>query len=516
MAVIAVDAGTTMIKAVGYDDDGSESIVVRQPTVVHRPQPGWAEQDMSAVWDAVAFAIGQVRRRLTSDVEYLVLTGQGDGCWLVGPDGEPTGPAILWNDARAATLVERWAAEGRLQKAFSINGSQMFPGLPNAILTWLREADPARLERSSHALTCGGWLYSCLTGVSAIDESDAAVPFMDITSRTYSEDLIELFDMQWGRRFLPPILSGSGRVSPLLETAAWRTGLPTGLPVVLSSYDIASTSIGVGAVEPGSACTVLGTTLCTEIVSSSARTSGAPTGLTVPLGVEDRYLSAFPTLAGTDVFQWACSMLAVDGPEELAGLAARSPRGAAGVTFLPYLSPAGERAPFFDTAARGSFTGLTFEHGREDLARAVFEGLTFVIRECLEASGVRPADLRVCGGGAANEFWVQLIADVTGVPVLRSVDTEVGARGAFLLGAVAAGRAPDIKGVSERYVRTRDTFTPEAGNAAFYESAYQGFLAVRDAVSAAWHLAGGAAAQPGRPVEVRGPATPAAQSEDTA
>ena len=226
--------------------------------------------------------------------------------------------------------------------------------------------------------------------------------------------------------------------------------------MVLSPYDIAATAIGVGAVAPGQACSILGTTLCTEVVADEVRLGEEPAGLTVALGLPGRYLRAFPTFAGGDVVQWACTLLGLDDPEQLGELAVRARPGAGGLCFLPYLSPAGERAPFLDPLVRGTFAGLSFEHGREHVARAVLEGLTLVVRDCLVASRAAPTELRVCGGGAASPLWLQLIADVTGVPVLRSTDTEVGAKGAYLVGLVATGAAARVEDVVDECVRVRD------------------------------------------------------------
>jgi len=211
-----------------------------------------------------------------------------------------------------------------------------------------------------------------------------------------------------------------------------------------------------------------------------------PAGLTVPLGLPGKYLRAFPTLAGGEVISWACELLGLADPVQLGELATRAEPGAGGLAFLPYLSPAGERAPFLDPQARGALLGLSFEHRRDHVARAVLEGLTLVIQDCLSASRARPTELRVCGGGAASPLWLQLIADVTGVPVLRSTDTEVGAKGAFLLGLVATGGAARVEDVAAAYVRVRDTFHPDPTRAAFYAALFADFLNIRETTAPAW------------------------------
>ncbi|TDC04614.1 carbohydrate kinase [Nonomuraea longispora] len=485
MAIICVDAGTTVIKAVGYDSSGAESYVARRETTVSRPAPGHAEQDMDAVWAAVAATVREVVTRMedAGTVDFVAVTAQGDGCWLVDAGGEPTGPAILWNDARAAATVDAWTRSGLAAAAFRLNGSSAASGLPHAILTWLRANDPGRLDRSHANLTCGGWIFSRMTGRLVADESDASAPFMDLRARAYSAELLAMFDLEWAGRLLPEVRSCP--VADLSADAAATLGLPAGTPVVMAPYDIASTALGAGAVSPGQACGILGTTLCTEVIVGSPDLDGDPTGITIAL--PGGYLRAFPTFAGTEVVQWTCRLLGLDGPAELGELALQSPPGAGGLAFLPYLSPAGERAPFSDPLARGALHGMSFEHGREHVARAVLEGLTMVIRDCLAATGAAPTELRASGGGSASATWLAMIADVTGLPVRRPADAEVGARGAYLVGLAATGAAPSVAAAAE-HVRLRDAVEPDPGREARYARLFDDFLTLRGADAGTWPL----------------------------
>ncbi|MDL4775838.1 MULTISPECIES: FGGY-family carbohydrate kinase [Thermomonosporaceae] len=484
MAMVCVDAGTTVIKAVGYDDAGREAVVARRPLHLDRPRPGWAEQDMGLVWETVASAVRQVAGGLDAPVEVISVTAQGDGVWLVDGAAEPTGPAILWNDGRAADVVRAWHEAGVPGEAFRLNGSLPFPGVTSAILAWLAEHEPARLERSAAALTCGGWLFARMTGRVAVDTSDASAPFTDIRRGAYSDELLALYGMPWARRLLPPIAADDGRTGELTGAAADRLGVPAGTPVVMAPYDIAATSIGCGTVSAGQACSVLGTTLCTQAVAGGVAPDAEPAGFTIALGLPGRYLRAFPTLSGGDVVQWACDLLGLSHPAELGELASRARPGAGGLVFLPHLSPAGERSPFLDPLVRGGFLGLSFEHRREDIALAVLEGLSLVVQDCLAATLAQPTELRICGGGASSAVWAQLIADVTGLRVLRSADAEPGARGAFLMGLAATGRVSRIEDAVDRYVTLRDAFEPDPAHTGFYRELYRDVLVLRDDVRA--------------------------------
>lgn len=491
MATVAIDAGTSMIKAVVFDDTGAEIAIARQATTVRRPHPGWAEQDMDSVWTAAATAVRSALAGVEVEVAFLAITAQGDGCWLVDAAGEPTGPAILWSDGRAADIVEAWRRSGITEQAFRINGSLGFSGLPHAVLTWLAEHDPARIDASATALYCGGWLFSRCTGLLGVDLSDASVPFLDPRTRDYSPELLSLYGLDWARGLLPQIREPGARSAALTERAAAQLGLPAGVPVVLAPYDVASTAIGVGATEPGQACTILGTTLCTEVVRDRVDTSGEPGGLTVALDTGTDVLRAFPTLAGTEVLDWASALFGLGHPRDLATLAAQAEPGAGGLLFLPYLSPAGERAPFLNPHARGTFWGMSLEHGRPQFARAVFEGLTMVIRDCLAATGANATELRVCGGGAGSPMWRQLIADVVGVPVVTTADTEVGAKGAMLTGMVATGAAPTVSAAATEYVRVAGAYDPDPALGDRYAERFELFRRLREISTPGWaHQAG--------------------------
>lgn len=488
MTSIAIDAGTTNVKVIGYGPDGAELTASSRPTQVSRPQSGWAEQDMDQVWEAVAAATREVVAALPEPPDLVAVTGQGDGAWLVDDAGRPTGPAVLWNDGRAAELVSAWERDGTVAEAFRICGSRVSTGMPNSVLAWMREHDPDRTNRARHLLTCGGWLFLKLTGEAAVDESEASAPFLDLRQRTVSDRLFELYGLDWARGLLPPPRDDDHRVTELSAAATAETGLPAGIPVVLAPYDICATAIGSGAVTAGRACTILGTTLATEIVTDSADSIGTdePVGITVTLGVPGHYLRAFPTMSGGDMLDWGARLLGLASAGELMDLAEQGAERTAGVRFLPYLSPAGERAPFFDPAARGSLSGLSLDSGREDVARAVVEGVTMAIRDCLAAAPATPDLLTLSGGGAGSRYWTRMIADVTGLPVAIPADAEIGARGAWLTGMVATGREPDFPTAAARHVRIAGTYEPDPKSSRAAGDRYAEFLRLRELHRPIW------------------------------
>lgn len=487
---ICLDAGTSRIKAVAFDSQGYEIGVAERSTSVDVPRPGWSEQDMTQVWESSAGAVAELVRGIDLPVRALALTAQGDGAWLVDAQDRPVRPAVLWNDARAVGVLERWQAEEVLTRAYEVNGSLGNLGLPDAVLATLQVDEPEVLARADAVLTCGSWLFLRLTGRRGLHVSEASAPWLDVRGRCYDDALLQMHGLSDLRRLLPPLLVGRDAVAPLGEDVAARFGLPAGLPVVLAPYDVVATAVGSGVTDPGQAYSVLGTTLCTGTLLEEVDTTGTAAGLTLALDRPDRWLRAFPTLAGTGVVDTMVRLLGLSGPSELGDLAAQSPPGAAGVRMWPYLSPAGERAPFLDTGATGVLAGLELHHDRCHLARAALEGLAHVVRDCVEAAGVEASELRLSGGGAGSDVWVQVIADVTGLPTVRTDDAQVGAKGAMvhavgLLEGVHAGEA-GRQDVTQRLVRLRDVHRPDPAAAALLDVRHRAFVEDRVALAQRW------------------------------
>lgn len=480
MTVIAIDAGTSTIKAAAFGRSGRELFVARRESVVERPREGWSEQDMLLVWDRVCDAVREAANHVGT-VEAIAITAQGDGCWLIDAAGNPTGPAMLWNDARASDRVTAWTNDGTMARGYAKNGSVTFPGLANALLHWMQDNQSGRLGRSAYALTCGSWIFYKATSEIRAELSDVCAPFVDAKSSRYSDDLLATYGLAAHRRLLAPVKSGPAHLS---GDAARCMGLPADLPVILAPYDVPSAALGVGAYETGDAIAVLGTTFLCGVVTDRPVIADEPSGCLVTLGLPSRYLRFQPTLAGMEVMHWAARMLGLADARDVIALADDAQPGANGVIFLPYLSPAGERAPFLDPAARGSFCNLSLAHSRADLSRAVVEGLCMVIRDCLEATGVRPSELRLSGGGTTSPVFCQMLVDVTGVPAQRVTSSELTCRGAALYALLTMGVLSAPSGCN---TPARDHWSPDPARSAFYASHFAEFRRLRKIARQQWH-----------------------------
>lgn len=483
MSVIGLDVGTSRVKAVRFDRSWRAVVTADETTAVAHPRSGWSEQDMDEVWSAAARVVAKVAAEdiggtgdtgATGDtVELVAVTGQGDGCWLVDGDGAPVRPAMLWNDARSASVVEAWERDGTLARTFATTGNDGSPGVANGQLRWLAEHEPEVLARARTLLSCGSWVHQQLTGSRVLDVSEAANPFLDVRTGGYDDGLLEAYGLLAQRRLLPPVVSGHDRVGALTAGAARSVGLPAGTPVVLAPYDVVATARGSGVARPGQAFAVLGTTLCVGVLGTDPRLDRPPNGLTLPTGTPGSWLVAYATMAGTEVLDWMATLMGLAGAVELIDLAARSTLPVEDPDALPlvapYFSPAGERSPFRSSRVRGAVTGLTTGTTRADVARATVDGLTLAVLDCFDACGGAES-LAVSGGGARSGLWCQSISDAVGVPVHRVDSSEAGALGAALTGAAELDLFPDIATAVEQVVGLGDTFDPDPGRTAHHRS----------------------------------------------
>jgi len=435
--LIGVDAGTTVTKAVAFSPVGVPLARAARPSVLHAIGDGRYEQDTDQVVDSVHEVLAELTGRLQAPVQAVGITAQGDGLWLVDRQGGSTRNAISWMDARAAGIVARWQRDGLLDKAFRRTGSVMFPGASGPLLAWMHRHEPSTLDKSDTAAYCKDVVLQRLTGVRATDPSDASMPFGDPHGLGYDETLLDACGLSGRRELLAPVHPTPA--GALTRAASGRTGLAPGTPIVAAPYDLPASAWGAGLETVGDGLLILGTTLACQVLADGVGSAGEPTGFTLRTWRPGRWLRALPAMVGTAALDWVLSLIGTD----ISQLEELLERGRSkGLAVLPYLSEAGERAPFLAPGARGRIYGLSLGTRPADLVLAMCEAIAYSARHCLETAGLR-GELTACGGGLASPRWAQIFADVLGQPVKVLAAQEIGARGAAL--AAASVVSPEVR-----------------------------------------------------------------------
>lgn len=481
--IIGVDIGTSLTKAVVFDDAGSSIASACTPSEVRHLPGGLVEQDLDQVVGTVVTVVREVAAGLDAPVTALALTGQGDGLWLRDEAGEAVRPAISWLDGRANTLLAKWQAGGVTREVFRRTGSGMFPGCAGPLLSYLDTHEPGVLDRAAVAGYCVDAVLQRLTGEIAVDASDASLPFLDPGTRRYDEDAIAACGLTH-RRGLLAEPAAPRTVFKLDSTGATLLGLPSGLPVTAGPFDLPASAIGAGVREPGDGILTAGTTLACQVLTAETEfdPDGEPAGMFLCTPEQSEFLRAMPAMVGTAGIDWMCGLLGID-VTDIGPMLAESTPGAGGVRALPFLSASGERAPFVDAAARATFSGLSLETGRPQLVRALCESIAYAARHCFEAAGLS-GRLYACGGGVRSAEWLRIFADVLGRPIHVPGDPGVGARGAVVTAAEALGTPVD----RERWAATTRVVDHEPANREVYEQGYADYQAALGAARGLWRL----------------------------
>jgi len=467
--LIGLDIGTSGARALAVNESGHVVAEAAQGYPLFSPRPGWTEQNPEDWWLASRKVLSEVAAKVKGNVEGIGLTGQMHGAVFLDAHDQVIRPALLWNDQRtAAQCIEIADRVGR-ERLLAIAGNPALTGFQAPKLLWLREVEPANYERVAHVLLPKDFIRLRLVGEYATDASDASgTLLLDLRRRTWSAEMLEALELP--REWLPAVYEGPEETGRLRADVAAELDLPSGIPVAAGGGDNAAAAVGSGIVEIGLASSSIGTS--GVLFTHTAQFTPDPSGRLHAFchAVPGAYHLMGVTLSAGGSLRWWRHVLGEDHAyEALTELAATAPIGSEGLLFLPYLS--GERTPHLDASARGAFFGLTARHGLNHLTRAVMEGVTYSLADCLQLMielGVNVNHVRAVGGGARSQLWRQMQADVYGIPVHRTTVDEGPAYGAALLAGVAAGH---FKSVSEAtsVVRVRpDVAEPDPENAQLY------------------------------------------------
>lgn len=490
--IIGIDAGTTMIKAVAFSLEGNTICQSSVENAINRPEPGWEEQSMTTTWKKTTQTISEAIEKLDESDEIIALgvTGQGDGCWIVDETGAPVRPAILWSDGRTNDIVQKWQEAGISSEVYDICGGTQFPGSSLVILNWLKEHEPEHYESADTVFFCKDWLKYNLTGELTTDFSDASLPYINFETGEYSDKVLEIVDMPEVADLRPPLAKGTEIVGKVTKNAAIETDLPIGIPVISGFIDIAATAFGSGAALPSEGSSIVGTTSVNQTILDEPPSNDTQAGITLTLGVEEGLWTKFmASMTGTPNLDWAVEEIMDKNDFNIIEEDVESiPLGSDGVLYLPFLSSAGERAPFLDPNARAQFMGLTQEHSQAHLVRAVYEGISLAMRDCYSHLPYEADQIYLGGGGANSDFWCQMFADCLNSTIIIPEGSEFGAKGAAILAGIGAGEYPDLVSAVERTSSVEKTFDPQPTKTREYRRWYDVYKASYEAMFDIWSL----------------------------
>lgn len=473
---LGIDAGTTKIKTVLFDQKGNELKFARRQMAPVYNDFGNVLADMNEVWNMVVETIREVTQdsKQFGEIKAIGITAQGDGLWMLDKDKKPFHPAVLWLDGRATSYINRWNREGIL----NASGRVVFAGSTLPYSVWHYDNEPDTMKKAKHVLFCKDWIKYCLTGKIVTDPTDLSdASLIRASEGEYNGELLGKFHAEQLLELLPPIAGSTDVVGYVSEAAAEATGLEARIPVVNGAIDVVCTAVGSGVYERDTAVSIVGTTVYSEMATDSLdlmEDAGDTPPSVICHAAKDRWLLAYGTMMGAPNVDWFMremfhgELSFEDAERRIKKIAA----GADGIIFLPFLAEGGERAPFVKSTASAQFYGMKAHHSIDHMLRAVYEGVALSMKDCYEHFPEKPTSIRLSGGGSASDIWCQIFADCAKRPVETIYGNEVGARGAAIAAGVGVGFFSDVSEGIREMVKVKRTFEPNEEACEKYDRIY--------------------------------------------
>lgn len=475
---LAFDIGTTGLKTALVDQDGRVLDVCVTEYAFSVPGAGMAEMDPNAYWNAAVQGTRSVFARSGADRRDLAAIGfssQGQTFVPVDTSGEPLHNAIVWIDRRAEGIVEAWQREWLTRNEY--RRTTGYPWIAAELtlfkLAWFERNRPEG-ERVWKYLCLPDYLIFRMTGGTFTDHVMAQFTgCWNIETQKWDPGLLDAAGIAADK--LPSVVPSGTAVGSLRQDAADELGIPAGVTVCVGANDQIAGALGSGNVAAGIVSETTGS--CLAVIASTERASDDETAFAGRHAAPGLGFSIAMSVSSGLVLKWFRDLCAPgESYDEFLGGVGLIPMGCDGLTMLPHLCGTG--TPDFNSSARGAFIGLTPGHTRAHMARAIMEGVCCQLRECVEAiahTGGAAESVRSLGGAAKSDLWVQMKADMLGLPVERPVCADAASLGAAIMAAAGTGQFSSIQDASLAWYRAERRFEPSPETEAPCREVYESY-----------------------------------------
>ena len=499
--VIGIDVGTTSIKGMLMDNRGEIVAFARQEYVLDAREGGICELDAGVYWDVTCLII----RELISDVDPrsiggLAFSSQGETLIPVDAEGAPLRKAIVWLDNRSVGEADEIKNQFGEQRIMDVTGQpEILPIWPATRIRWIRKNEPSIFDQVHKYLLVEDFLLFKMTGKYCTEHSLASSTlYFDISGKKWWPEMLDYLGIHECQ--LPDLFRSGQCIGNLTQDAARATGLSTATCCVAGAYDHPAGAIGSGNIHKGDVTLTIGASIAMCIALDqpvSDRSLNLPCQCHAVDGLY--FLLPYGQTAGM-VLKWFKDTFCQEESREAARSnldpydvlirhAEKVPAGSEGLVMLPHLMGTG--SPEFNPTVRGVFAGMTMGMHKGHFVRAILEAVSLMVRRNLEVmkeKGIDVTAIHILGGASKSNLWNQVLADVTGLPVVTLINPENSVMGACVLAAVGTGLFEDMEAACKASVKTSRRFEPNRLNCRLYDEVYQKYVRLYASLENYWKL----------------------------
>ncbi|MDQ0428744.1 xylulokinase [Planomicrobium stackebrandtii] len=474
--VIGVDLGTSAVKILLVDQQGNVAKTISKSYPLIHEKNGYSEQDPKHWVEQTAAGLKEMLSAFgenAEDIEGISFSGQMHGLVLLDSDNKVLRPAILWNDTRTTAQCQQIYDVVGQERLLEITKNPALEGFTLPKILWVQKNEPELFGKVKSFVLPKDYLRYKMTGKLEMEFSDAAgTLLLDVSSKQWSQEICDLLELDVS--ICPPLVDSHDEVGTVTKEFAEVSGLSPSTRVFAGGADNACGAIGAGILEEGKTFCSIGTS--GVVLSYEARGdkdfdgkvhyfNHAAPGAFYTMGV---------TLAAGYSLSWFKDAFAPEASfDELLADIHSVPAGSNGLVFTPYV--VGERTPHADAAIRGSFIGMDGSHRRKDFARAVLEGITFSLNESISIfreSGKTIDTIVSIGGGAQNEEWLQMQADIFDAKIIRLTSEQGPGMGAAMLAAFGCSWFQTLQECADAFLQEEQHYLPMEENVQTYRKLF--------------------------------------------
>ena len=473
MYYIGVDLGTSAVKLLLMESDGTIANIVSEDYPISFPHPGWSEQNPEDWWKAVQKGIRELLKdHDSSKVAGISFGGQMHGLVVLDKKDNVIRPAILWNDGRTQKETDYLNTVIGKDKLSDYCANIAFAGFTAPKILWMKANEPDNFARIDKIMLPKDYIAYKLSGVHCTDVSDASgMLLFDVRNKKWSHEMCEICGIS--ENMLAEIFESYDTVGCIKSDVAESLGLRPDVRIAAGAGDNAAAAVGTGTVGDGMCNISLGTSGTIFISSHDFRVDKF-NSIHAFAHADGHYHLMGCMLSAASCKAWFINDILETNdfkfeeskiPDEMLG---RN-----NIFFMPYLM--GERCPYNDPGARAAFIGMSMDSTRTDMLQAVMEGISFGIRDSFEIARSLGIDIRrtkICGGGSKGDLSKKMMADILNIDVDVPENEQGPSMGGAMLAAVACGEYSSVEDAAEKIVKIRTTVHPDPETAARYEEKY--------------------------------------------